>query len=199
MYELGKTNSIEWHFLNGPVEVAGAKGIAEHYEGPYYRYFDSQAPHINQATGIFETLSEQATSPEDFSRSLRKIGLTDLRSSNAYDFLQQYLEQHDGDPFDRVLGFSEGASITASLLLRHSTEIRPNPFKFAVFICGFGPARWDCNDIILADETVKRINIPTAHIVGSKDCLYLAGRVLYNLYNQPYTSIFDYRGTHTIP
>ena len=199
MYDLAKTDKVEFYFVNGPVEAPADISIAEQYEGPYYRFFDNEAPHINQTISVIQSLSRQATSPEDYGRTLREHGMTDIGSSEACDFLQQYVEQHDGGPFDGVLGFSEGASVASSLILRQSAEKRTNLFNFAIFICGIPPFRWDRKGSILADETTERIDIPTAHIVGSKDPLYQTSRVLYNLCHQPSASIFDHRGAHTIP
>lgn len=130
---------------------------------------------------------------------MQEYGWNDIGCSDSCDFLQQYIEQHDEGPFDGVLGFSEGASVAASLILRQFAETRTSPFKFAIFICGIPPFRWDSQGIISADETTKRINIPTAHVVGSKDPLYQGSRVLYNLCHQPSASMFEHHGGHTIP
>ncbi|KAM0798591.1 serine hydrolase FSH [Usnea florida] len=199
-YELAKTVRAELHFINGPNEARAATGIAEQFDGPYYRFFDSRAPYISQMTGVSEAFLRQAESPEDFGRGLREAGLEDAGLSRACDFLQQYVEQHDSDPFDGVLGFSEGATIAASLILRQCREKGSSLFKFAIFVCcTVPPLRSDREDILLADETAERIDIPTAHIVGYKDPGYQGGRALYNLCNQSSASIFDHGGTHTIP
>ena len=175
-------------------------GIAEQYEGPYYRYLDSEAPYTAQTPGASESLSPQARSPKDFPGGLREVGLRDVGLSKACDFIQHYVEQHDGDPFDGVLGFSEGASVAASFILRQCAQTGTSPFKFAIFICcQVPPLRLDIEDTTLADETVERIDIPTAHIVGSKDPGYQGGRALYNLCNQSSATIFDHGGAHTIP
>lgn len=199
MYELAKTDKVQFHFVNGPIEAPAAIGVAEQYEGPYYRFFDSGAPHITQMTGVAKSLSRQAKSPEDYGRGLREKGMTDVGSSTACDFVQRQVEQQDGNPFDGILGFSEGASVAASLIFRQYAEKRASSFKFAIFICGVPPFRSDSNGIMLADETAERISIPTAHIVGSKDLGYLGSKVLYSLCHQPSASIFDHRGGHTIP
>ena len=199
IYNLSKTDKVEFHFVNGPVETTADTGIAEQYEGPYYRFFDNEAPHVNQTLGVAQSHSRQAASPESFGRSMREHGVTDVTSLEACDFLQQYIEQPEGDPFDGVLGFSEGASVVASLVLRHFAERATSPFKFAIFICGLPPFRWDCKGLILPDEITQRINIPTAHIFGSKDPFCHASMILYKLCHQPSTSLFDHCGSHTIP
>lgn len=174
-------------------------GIAEEYEGPYYRFFDKEAPHIDQALSLAQRLARQVKVPEDWGREWRNSGMADVGSSKPCDFVQQHVEQHEKDQFDGVLGFSEGASVAASLILRQLDEKGTSPFKFAIFICSVAPFRWDCKDIMLADETTQRISMPTAHIVGSKDPLYQGSKVLYNFCHQPSASIFDHQGTHTIP
>lgn len=198
-YELSKFEDVQFHFLNGQFEAPAATGVAEQYGGPYYRFLDNDAAHHNQALRVAQSASWQATSIEDWGQKMREYGWPDIKSSKSCDFLQQYIEEHDEGPFDGVLGFSEGASVAASLILRQSAEKRTSPFKFAIFICAVPPFRWDCKGIVSADETPERINIPTAHVVGSKDPLHLGNRILYNLCHQPSASIFDHRGGHTIP
>lgn len=200
MYELSKTDNVQLKFVNGQVEAPPAMGVAAQYEGPYYRFFGKDVPHHTQLVGVAKALSRQVISPEDYARGWREKGMTDRGSSNAAcDYLQQYIEQHDGDPFDGVLGFSEGASIAANLIFRQSVEKWTSPFQFAIFICGFPPFQMNGSSIMLADETAERINIPTAHIVGSKDPVSHASRALYNLCHQPSASIFEHGGAHTIP
>ena len=198
-HKLSKNGNVQLHFVNGQIEAPAAIGVAEQYEGPYYRFFDKEAPHVKQSLGVAESSSGRAASPEDWGRLMREYGMTDIGCSRPCDSLQQYIEQHDGDPFDGVLGFSEGASLAASLILHQSAEQRTSPFKFAIFICGIPPCRWDREGIMLADETVERITIPTAHIAGSKDPLYQGSRVLYNLCDEPSASISDHHGAPTIP
>ena len=198
-YELAKTEKAEFCFVNGPIETPAATGVSGEFEGPYYRFFDDGAPHINQMTGSVKSCLQQARSPEDYGRRMREIGMGDAGSSRACDFLQDYVEQHDDAPFDGVLGFSEGASVAASLILRQSRRKQTIPFKFAVFICAIPPYRSDRDDIMLADETDERLDIPTAHIVGSKDAGYQGSKALYNLCHQPSASIFDHVGAHEIP
>lgn len=204
MYELGKTVKADFQFVNGPNEAPAAPGIAEYYQGPYYGFLDSgalpTAPQITQTTGASKSFLPRDGLPEDFVRGLREIGLRDVGFSRACDFVQHYVEQDDGEPFDGVLGFSEGASVAAGVILRQSEKKVTSPFKFAIFMCcTVPPPRSDGVDIMLADETTERIDIPTAHIVGSRDPGCQGGRALYNLCNQSSASIFDHGGCHTIP
>ena len=181
------------------MEAHAATGIAEQYEGPFFRFYASNAPHLAQVARVAKTLLGKTASPEDYCRALRDNALTNVNSASACDYLQQYVERHEEAPFDGVLGFSEGASLLASLILRRSREKRTSLFRFAIFICGTPPFRSDGDGVILADEVVERITIPTSHIVGAKDPGYLASLALYNLCDQLSASMFDHGKAHTIP
>ena len=199
MHELAKTDNIRFHFVDGTVEATAAIGVSGQHGGPFYRFFDRGALELTRATALAKTLSQQATTPEDFSRRLQDNAMRDVRCSTGCDLLQEYVEQHNADPFDGILGFSEGASLAASLLFRQAADKRLKAFKFAIFICGFPPFPWDSHGMMLADETPQRLGIPTAHIVGSKDPWNLLSKALYNLCQESNTSLFDHRGAHTIP
>ncbi|RMZ80488.1 hypothetical protein DV737_g3017, partial [Chaetothyriales sp. CBS 132003] len=57
----------------------------------------------------------------------------------AHQYVAEIIE--DEGPFDAVMGFSQGAALAASILLRHEKEkpLEPAPFRLAVFICGSLP------------------------------------------------------------
>ncbi|KAL9595199.1 MAG: hypothetical protein Q9219_006593 [cf. Caloplaca sp. 3 TL-2023] len=198
-YELSKTNQIQFYYLNGPIECPPAIGVAEQFEGPYYRFFDNDAPHITQLFKIARSLSRSATSPEDYARQLRQRGLTQVQSDGVCDFLEREVDCHPDAPFDGVLGFSEGASVAASLILRRAAQGQQALFKFAVFICASLVFRFDSKDAILADETEWRLELPTANIVGSQDPGRHASLTLYNLCDPSSRGMSDHGSGHTIP
>ncbi|KAL8867017.1 MAG: hypothetical protein Q9198_008676, partial [Flavoplaca austrocitrina] len=101
--------------------------------------------------------------------------------------------------YDGILGFSEGASAAASLILRQSAQGYAKPFKFAFFFCGPPPLDYQDKGVILADESGARINIPTAHIVGSRDPGYLGSLALYNLCDERLAGLYNHGKDHTIP
>lgn len=185
--------------MTGPVEAPPAPGLAEQYEGPFYRFLDKDAPHINQFTGLSASLAEHFSSPEACGRALRETGMASVNSSTVCDFLEKHLGQHQEFLYDGVLGFSEGASVAAALMLRQNSQGKEWPFQFAIFICGMPPFRWDANDVVLPNETTQRIHVPTAHILGAEDAGRQASRILYDLCEESSASLVYHKGGHTIP
>ena len=122
-----------------------------------------------------------------------------INSSTTCDFLEQHLAQHRNAPYDGVLGFSEGASVAAALMLRQNSQGKAWPFQFAIFICGVPPFRWDSNDVLLPNETAQRIHIPTAHVLGAEDPKRHASRIMYELCQESCASLDYHGGDHTIP
>ncbi|KAL8694266.1 MAG: hypothetical protein Q9218_001034 [Villophora microphyllina] len=198
-YELSKSDDVQFFYLNGPIECPPAFGVAEQFDGPFYRFFDNDAPHITQIAKVARAVAKSATSPEDYARQLRKRGWTSVQSDRVCDFLEQYVESHPDAPFDGILGFSEGASVAASLILRRAAQGKQDFFRFAIFICATLIFHYNAKDAILADETTERIDIPTANIVGSKDPGRNGSLALYNLCDPSSSSMYDHGNSHTIP
>ena len=201
-YEINQQSQseVEFHFLDGLVETMPAGDVAEQYEGPFLRYYKADAPHINQIGRTARGLSRKSSSPEDFSRSMRNKGLMDVCSFDACNHLEQFLARHPTGSFDGILGFSEGGSLAAShMLSRHIGESRVKSFKFAIFLCAVPPFYRDCSGVILGDEDPQRIDLPTAHVLGSKDVARMGSLALYDLCNQGKAQIFEHSAGHTIP
>lgn len=198
-YELGKSDPIQFFFIDGPVECTPALGVAEQYDGPYYRFLHCDAPDVAQMASLARSISKSAVTPEDFAREMAKQGMANAESSQACDYVEQHVEQHVDGPFDGVLGFSEGASVAASLMLRRAAQSRPPLFKFAIFFCAILPLRYDGIGAILADERSERINVPTLHIIGARDPARLSSMTLYNLCNRHLAALYDHGKGHTIP
>ncbi|KAI4087779.1 MAG: hypothetical protein LQ339_008811 [Xanthoria mediterranea] len=111
IYELAKSDKTDFFFINGPLESSPAIGVAEQYDGPYYRFLNNDV----------------ATSPEEFSRECLVRGMTLIPSSPVCDFLEQQVVQHPDEPFDGVLGFSEDCFV-APLRPKDRFSISPSSF-----------------------------------------------------------------------
>ena len=199
MYEISKSDTIEFFFIEGPVECAPGIGIEEQYDGPYHRFLDEDAPHMTQVVGPARALRKSATSAEDFARELAKRDLASVGSSHACDYVEQKVEEHVDGPFDGILGFSEGASVAASLMLRRAAQNKIPLFRYAIFFCAILTLRFDGKGAILADERPERISVPTLHFVGSRDPAHLSSMTLFNLCDPDLAILYDHGKGHTIP
>lgn len=106
-------------------------------------------------------------------------------------------------PFDAIMGFSEGASLAATYIVQrtqHDLTMREPVFRCAVFICA-GNA-WDSRgegSELNASLVGEAIQIPTAHIVGSKDEHFHASIGLSKLCDSQTREVFNHEGGHEVP
>lgn len=111
-------------------------------------------------------------------------------------------------PWVGLLGFSQGAKIAASLLLRQQYRIGRSAllpsFSFGALIAG--PAPFVCLDPLanhpiprqLSPESVLRI--PTVHLYGSRDCLISSpDEWLYQGCSPDSRRLFVWDGDHFVP
>lgn len=85
----------------------------------------------------------------------------------ALNDLDNYVEIQG--PFDGVIGFSLGAMLAATLLIRRARILAPVPFKLAIFFSGCPPSDPDglVEGQFRAIHAGELIKIPTAHVWGS--------------------------------
>ncbi|QKX56786.1 uncharacterized protein TRUGW13939_03893 [Talaromyces rugulosus] len=211
--ELRSDNTAEFKFIHGPVEVFPPKTFETYFgRGPYYRFIKP----VDAKDGTSDVLDRIRNFPkgataEDQMRALMgpTIGtpMPNLdnpiyhSSQEGIAYLYDIMER-DG-PFDGIIGYSEGATVAATLLLheqrRFEVEGRVPMFKCAVFFAGWPPMNPDLNAVVLADESDLQITIPTCHVIGSLDP-YLGGSMsLYNLCDLDTAFLFDHAKGHTLP
>jgi predicted esterase len=91
---------------------------------------------------------------------------TNQSAQEALDYLYRIMEE-DG-PFDGIIGYSEGATVAATLILhehrRFELEGRQPMLKCALFFAGWPPLNPDLDGLVLADQSDLTITIPTCHI-----------------------------------
>lgn len=124
--------------------------------------------------------------PEDQMRELMAGGADNLPHSeddiilakqsamDAVDYLYDVMEKEG--PFDGVIGYSEGATIAATLLLHEQRRfevygIEPM-LKCALFFAGWPPLTPEFDQLVLADQSDLTITIPTCHISQSTVLIY---------------------------
>lgn len=95
---------------------------------------------------------------------------------NAVNDLFEYASEFG--TFDAVIGFSLGAALAATLLLRQPEQMKgPMHFKIAIFISGTLPGDWklmkkDSMALVQASSVKHQIQIPTIHIWNPEDHEY---------------------------
>lgn len=102
---------------------------------------------------------------------------TPERMANAVAYVREIVE--DEGPFDAVIGFSQGASVTAAYLSAYpaTTESAELTFSFAIFICAalIPPELADAKHL---EQTIGSLlnrlplPIPSLHIIGKQDACY---------------------------
>ncbi|KUJ16550.1 uncharacterized protein LY89DRAFT_86921 [Mollisia scopiformis] len=214
--ELRSDDTAELHFIHGPVQAFPPDGFEEFFGlGPYFRFIEPYKGEDgeNDVLDRIRNFPEGATA-EDQMRELMKFDASaaveiptdgswgaNQSAQDAIDYLYNIMEK-DG-PFDGIIGYSEGATVAATLLLheqrRFETQGIPTMFKCALFFAGWPPMSPDLDSIVLADESDLTITIPTCHIIGSLDP-YLAGSIaLYNICDLDNAYLFDHAKGHTLP
>jgi Serine hydrolase (FSH1) len=162
------------------VEAFPPKGFEEFFGlGPYYRFIEPAKNEEGDETDVLDRIRNfpEGATAEDQIRELMKVGGnvtvptdgnwgSNQSVQNAIDYLYRVMEE-DG-PFDGIIGYSEGATVAATLLLheqrRFETEGIPPMFKCALFFAGWPPMNPDLNGLVLEDESDLTISIPTCHI-----------------------------------
>ena len=198
MYELRK-DQVEFHFLNAMHEVPPFPLLESQYRGPFFRWFPRDVVSI---TDIFASVKVQPTSPsspEQWARQARRLCPGDAEIEAAMQYVRDHAYNSNLGPFDGLLGFSEGASIVANLLIDQQRSSSVRPFKCAILISGLPPLQPGNGDPFLADELGQIINTPTAHIIGAKDPGWLGSLALFNLCAEGTASLYDHKQGHEIP
>lgn len=148
------------------------KGFEDYFgKAPHYRFIE---PDVDvEKTNHDDVLSRirdfpECESPEDTMRELMREGLaTSHRSTDrAIKYVSDVMVKEG--PFDGIIGYSEGATIAATMLLwerrrflRYGT---PPMFKYAIFFAGWPPVDPKSHALVLSDESEERIEIRTLHV-----------------------------------
>lgn len=119
----------------------------------------------------------------------------------ALEYLHNIIE--DEGPFDGVIGISEGASVAATLLVEDlqackAKQIRSN-LRCGIFFIG-APAWWaDGTKAWLAEEHGQVIDVPTCHVMGSKDVFKEGAEQLLKICDSEKALVITDPGGHRIP
>lgn len=172
--------------------------------GPHWRFLEDGGLAEQSMLERIRVIS-QCETPEDTMRSLIPKGtnrskLPPGNMRQALDSLHALIEEKGG--VDGIFGYSEGASVSAALLLddrdRSLSKCIPRQLKFAVFFTGWPPLSPD-GTILLADETDEIIDVPSIHVIGASDPYLQGAMALYNVCDESTSMLFDHAHGHVLP
>ncbi|KAJ5902693.1 hypothetical protein N7495_003221 [Penicillium taxi] len=194
-------SSASFHYINAPVRITPPSGFEEYFGvGPHYRWADDGGAAEDSMISRVRTIPD-GQNPEDVMRDL--VGdraVMWLNYKDVMDYLYDTLEKNPA--IEGVIGYSEGASIAATLILdeeiRFQETGRPRRLKCAMFFTGWPPMNPE-KGVILADESDLVIDIPTLHVVGANDPFRHGAFALYNVCDTDTATFFDTGKGHTIP
>ncbi|CAK7225212.1 hypothetical protein SCUCBS95973_005785 [Sporothrix curviconia] len=204
--ELTEDGTAMFHFIEGPC-VAVPPASFEDYFGnpPYFRFIEPDEAGKTQEDDVLSRIRDfpDCETPEDTMRELMKEGVaTTHRSTDAaLKYLLKIMKERG--PFEGIIGYSEGATVAATLLLHEQRRFQKEGiapmFKYAIFFAGWPPVDPTTHAMILSDETDEVIEIPTCHIIGSLDPYLHGSMALYNVCDADTAYLFDHAKGHTLP
>lgn len=142
--------------------------------------------------------------PEDALRALVPDGMDRNAPAPSHQPLLKWLysEMDRLGDIEGVVGYSEGALVGASLLVEDQRRVAeqgaPRRLKAGIFFFGWPPLSRNGN-VILADESDEKIQVPTVHIIGGADPYLDGSKALYNVCNPETAFLFDHGRGHTLP
>ncbi|KAL7928958.1 serine hydrolase FSH [Trichoderma chlorosporum] len=197
---------VEFKWIDGFTKATPPSGFDDYFGAPpLYRFMDIDG--MSELEQMIVKIRDipQGASPEDTMRKLiaDKEQFTTPAVTIALGRLLQLLDE---DPeIEGILGYSEGATTAASLILEEQRlfreEGRPRHIKCAIFFAGWPPVRIIDGRVqtLLADQHDEMIDIPTCHVVGCNDP-YIDGAIaLYGMCDEDMAILFDHGKGHTVP
>jgi len=193
---------VSFHLTQGTIETKPPKVFEAYFGPPPILKFIEFEGHEN--LDMMERLRDfpEERTAETTLRKLVPHGIGPVRKSliKALDALYRTMDEFG--PFDGVLGYSEGATIAATLLLDERQRCRAAgtepSLKCAIFFAGWPPLMLDRDHLVLADTDHEVIDAPTLHVIGSNDP-YLAGvMALFNVCDSDSRIMFDRGQGHII-
>ncbi len=206
--ELTRRGVGEFTYSQGGHEVDPPKGWEDYFGArPLYRFLDTRSG------DTFETLRRlrhvpHGMNPEDTMRMFQGASTGGDWHQRAWrEALDGVFKSIDEDPeIDAIIGYSEGAMVGASLIveegLRAQRSGTPRRIKFAIFISGAPPLKFEGDNRIVAqlmDEAGHVIDIPTFHIFGCDDAFLTSAVALYNVCDPDTARMYDHGLGHIVP
>lgn len=194
--DVGDGQVSTFYFTHGPCKAVPPPGFEDYFgPAPHFRFIE---PDVAASSGCADDVLSrirnfpQCETAEDTMRELLRgeqesdefessetddsdssiaggrvaVASAHRSTNNAIKYILNIYKKHG--PFDAVIGYSEGATIAATMLLYQQRQQRrwgTKPlFKYGIFFAGWPPLDPKTHDIVLADESDERIETRTLHI-----------------------------------
>ncbi|RDL31345.1 Uncharacterized protein BP5553_09554 [Venustampulla echinocandica] len=203
--ELQSDKTASFHFAEGVIEEDLPGEYGEYFGNPpHLRFFKYEAgvEPLDILNGFRDF--DNGGTPEDAMRDFLGDESVPLREDvqRMLDDLHQVV--HEEGPFQGVIGYSEGATVAATLLLNEQRRCRDagssSTFKCAIFFAGWPPlASEGENSLLLSDQVGQIITVPTCHVIGAADPYLQGCMALFNVCDSETAEMFDHGKGHLIP
>ena len=172
MQELSEGDAATFHFIHGPCRAFPPDGFEQYFgPPPYFRFIEPDDATDKTADDDILTRVRDfpdCETPEDTMRELVFGGVASSHKSidKALEYLIDIMEK--SGPFDAVIGYSEGATVAATLLLHEQRRLQTKGIqpmlKYGIFFGGWPPVDPETHAMILSDMSEIRIDVPTCHV-----------------------------------
>jgi predicted esterase len=148
---------------------------------------------------------EHDGSPEEAMREFLGDDSAPLREDVRRMLDDLYATVEREGPFDGLIGYSEGATVAATLIVddlerRAAKGLKGSSFGCAVFFHGWPPLATQGNaTLLLSDVVGEIITIPTFHVVGASDPYLLGSMALFSVCDEDKAEMFDHGMGHMVP
>lgn len=196
-------DDITFHFTQGPIPAPPSPEFQSFFgDPPHWRFVALEGESSIEALDRHrnfcaqedpeETIRKSITVPDDCAVQSVKNAMHQLRNTMIEE-----------GPFEGVIGYSEGAAIGATLLVKELQRAKktgvPSTLKCAMFIAGAPPLRTDPPGFYLSDEAGEIISVPTCHVIGVSDPYINCALALHGVCDSDKAMLFDHGWGHTIP
>ncbi|ORY57853.1 serine hydrolase FSH [Pseudomassariella vexata] len=205
--ELTDDGSASFYFIHGPCKAVPPKGFEDFFgKPPYHRFIEPDKDVARTSEDDLLTRIRnfpECETAEDTMRELMSEGVATAHRSTdrAIKYVADIMAKRG--PFDGIIGYSEGATVAATMLLYEQRRFKRSGtipmFKYAIFFAGWPPVDPKSHHLVLADESEERIECRSLHIVGSLDPYIDGSMALYNVCDADTAYLFDHSKGHTLP
>lgn len=176
--ELTDDGTATFYFTQGPCKAVPPPGFEDYFgAAPHYRFIEPDIPVTNDTPlkpnnddvlSRIRSFPDWCESPEDTMRELMREGIAPAHRSTDRAIKHLVDVMHKYGPFDGIIGYSEGATLAATMMLYeqrrfHKAGIEPM-FKYGIFFAGWPPIDPVTHHLVLADDRDERIETRTLHI-----------------------------------